>query len=45
MINTCMLMYMQHVHRSLRLKKPEAQKSTKGPRAPGVGFEAKARAF
>ena len=35
-----------NVHGSaLRLKKPEAQKSAKGPRAPGAGFEAKARAF
>ena len=28
-----------------RLKKPDAQKSAKGPRALGAGFEAKARAF
>ena len=33
------------VHANLRLRKPEAQKSAKGPRAPGAGFQAKAQAF
>lgn len=32
-------------HPYLRLKKPETQKSARSPRAPGMGYEAKAWAF